>query len=112
MDTAPGKNSQRKYVKLMNQARLNHANFEGMNGGIKGEVIINKLSEDFELLVQFMTIKSDISAIGHIPLIELDVIQSELFEMATPLDQQWKDIHRVRNHHLGRPTTIDSVVVC
>ena len=54
-----------------------------MNGGIKGEVIIDKLSEGFELLVQFMTVKSDLPAIGHNPLIELDVILKELFEMAT-----------------------------
>ena len=48
---------QRKYVKLLNHERINHATFEGMNGGIKGEVIIDKLSEDFELLVKFMTSK-------------------------------------------------------
>ena len=57
MDTTPGKNSKRKYVELMNQERVNHANFEGMNGGLKGEAIIDKLNEDFELLVQFMNVK-------------------------------------------------------
>ena len=58
-----------------------------MNGGIKGEVIIDKLCEDFEFLIQIMTVKSDLPAIGHSPLIELDVILKELFEMATPTDQ-------------------------
>ena len=77
---------ERKYVKLLNQEILNHENFEGMNGAIKGEVIIDKLSDDFELLVQFMTIKSDLPAIGPSPLIELDVILKEIFEMATPTD--------------------------
>ena len=90
----------------MNQERVNHANFEGMNGGIKGEVIINKLSEDFEPLAQFMTFKSDLRVIGHSPLIDLDVILKDLFEMATPTDQQWKDIHRVSNHHPGRLASI------
>ena len=70
---------QSKYVELLNQERLNHVKFEGMNGGIKGEVIINKLSKDFELLVQFMTAKSDLPAIGHSPLIDLDVILKEIF---------------------------------
>ena len=82
----------------MNQERVNHAKFEGMNGGLKGEVIINKLGEDFELLAQFMIFKLDLPSIGHSPLINLDVILKELFEMATPTDQQWKDIHRVSNH--------------
>ena len=98
MDTAPGKNSQRKYDELMNEEILNHAKFNGMNGGLKGEIIIDKLNEDFELLVQFMTIKSDLHAIGHSLVIELDVILKELFEMATPTNQQWKNIHKVRNH--------------
>ena len=102
MDTAPRNNSHRKYVELMNQERVNHANFEGMNGGIKRQVIIGKLSEDFELLETLMTAKLDIPTIGHTPLINLDVILKEIFEMATPTDQQWKDIHRVRNHLPGR----------
>ena len=79
---------QKKYVKLLNQERLNHANFEGMNGGLKGEVIIDKRSEDFELLAQFMAVKLDLPTIVHNPLIELDVILKELFEMETPTDQQ------------------------
>ena len=77
-----------------------------MNGGIKGQVIIDKLSEYFELLETLMTVKSDLPAIGHSSLIGLNVIVNEIFDMATPTDQQWKDIHRVRNHHLGRPTSI------
>ena len=71
----------------MNQKRVNHAKFEVMHGGLKGEVIIDKISEDFELLVQFMTVKSDIPVISHSPLIEQDVILKEIFEMETPTDQ-------------------------
>ena len=76
-----------------------------MNGGLKGEVIIDKLSEGFELLVQFMTVKSDLPAIGHNPLIDLDVLLKELFEMATLIDQQCKYQHRLSNHHPGRPSS-------
>ena len=76
-----------------------------MNGGIKEQVIIDKIGEEFELLETLMTIKLDLSAIGHSPLIDLDAIIKELFEMATPTYQQWKDIHRVSNHHPGRPTS-------
>ena len=60
-----------------------------MNGGLKGQVIIDKLSEEFDLLGTLMTVKSDLPAIGHSPLIDLDVILKEIFEMATPIDQQW-----------------------
>ena len=74
-----------------------------MNGGIKGHVIIDKVNKDFDLLETLMIVKSHLPTIGHTPLIDLDVILKELFEMATPTNQQWKDIHRVRNHHLGSP---------
>ena len=63
---------------MLNQEILNHAKFEGMNGGIKGQVIIDKISEYLELLETLMTIKSDLPAIGHSP-IELDVILKDLF---------------------------------
>ena len=76
-----------------------------MNGGINGEVIIDKLSEEFELLAQFRTIKSYLPAICHRPLIDLDVLLKELFEMATLIDHQLKDIHRLSNHHPGRPSS-------
>ena len=52
-----------------------------------------------------MTIKLDILAIGHSPVIELDAILKDIFDMETPTDQQWKDIHRVSNHQLGRPAS-------
>ena len=94
---------QRKYVKLLLEERLIHAKFEGMNGGLKGQVIINKISEDFELLAQFMTLKSYLPTIGHSPMSELDFILKDLFEMATPTNKQQKYIHRVSNHHPGRP---------
>ena len=55
-----------------------------MNGGIKGHVIIDKVNKDFDLLETLMTVKSHLPTIGHTPLIDLDVILKELFEMVTP----------------------------
>ena len=77
---------QRKYVDLLQEEILNHANFEGMNGGIKEQVIIDKIGEEFELLETLMTVKSDLPSIGHSPLIDLDLILKDIFEMATPTD--------------------------
>ena len=86
---------QGKYLELLNQERVNHAKFEGMDGGINGEVMVSKLSEDFELLTQFRMIKSILPAISHNPLIDLEVVLKELFEMTIPTDQIWEDIHRM-----------------
>ena len=59
---------------MLNQERVNHEKVQGMNGRLKGEVIIDKLNKDFELLAQFRTVKLDIHSIGHVPLIDMDVL--------------------------------------
>ena len=73
-----------------------------MNGGMKGEVIVIKLNDDFELLTQFRMIKSSLPAIGHSPLIDLDVSLKEMFEMEIVTDQLWKDIHKFGSQQLAR----------
>ena len=73
-----------------------------MNGEIKEQVIIDKIGKEFELLETLMTVKSDLPSIGHSPLINVDVILKDIFEMATPTDKKCKDIHRVRNHRPRR----------
>ncbi len=40
-----------KYVELLNQVRAYHSKFDGLHKGLKGEIIVNKLSDDFELLI-------------------------------------------------------------
>jgi len=42
-----------KYVELMNHERLDHTKFGDLEGGLRGEAIVNKHSVDFELLIQF-----------------------------------------------------------
>ena len=93
---------QGKYVEMLNQKRLNHANFKGMDGGIKGEVIVGKPNDEFDLLTQFRVIKSSLPVIGHSPLIDLDVSLKEMFEMEIVTDQLWKDIHKFGSQQLAR----------
>ena len=77
---------QGKYLELLNQERMNHAKFEGMDEGIKGEVSLNKLNEEFELLNQLWMITSSLPAVIHNPLIDLYVVLKYLFEMTIPTD--------------------------
>ena len=85
-----------KYIELLNQERLNHAKFESLDGGIKGEVIVGKLGDDFELIMtQFKMIKSSLPVIGHTPLIDLDFFLKEMFDMEIPTYHLWKEIHKL-----------------
>ena len=43
---------QGKYLELLHKERVNHVKFEGMDRGLKGEVVVSELNEDFELLIQ------------------------------------------------------------
>ena len=55
-----------------------------MDGGIKGEVAVSKLSEGFELLTQFRMITSSLPIVNHNPLIDMDVVLKDMFEMTIP----------------------------
>ena len=96
---------QGKYLELLNQERVNHAKFEGMDGGIKGGVVVNKLSEEFELLNQLRMITYILPTIIYNPLIDLEVVLKELFEMTIPTDQLWEDIHRLSSQRLAGATS-------
>ena len=91
---------QSKYIELLNQEKLNHAKFEGMDGGLKGEVVVIKINKDFELLTQFLMITPSLPTISHNPLIEMDVVLEEAFEMMIPTYQLWEDIHRLSSQRL------------
>ena len=54
--------------------------------GLKGEVVIKKLKDDFELTVQFKSIRSSLPVITHAPLIKLDVLLKEMMDAEIPND--------------------------
>lgn len=51
------------YNILLTQVRMDHSKFEDTEKRLKGEVIINKLSNDFNVLDQFQLIKSNLPSI-------------------------------------------------
>ena len=71
-----------------------------MDGGLKREVVVSKLSEAFELLTQFQMITYTLPTVNHNPLIDMDVVLKELLEMTIPTDQLWKDIYRLSSQQL------------
>ena len=56
---------------------------------------MNKLFDDFELVLLFRRIKANIPLVTHGPLIELDSLTKEVIDMDIRLDHEWKDIERV-----------------
>ena len=92
------------YVESLIKARVDHAKFQDMVKGLKGEVLIGKLKDDFELTVMFKSIKSSMPIVTHDPLIELDVMLKEMWDAKIPTDAGWKEIHGLGSQILKLPS--------
>ncbi len=86
--------TQEYYKFLITQMVMNHSNFEDIQKNLKGEVIVNKLLDDYELVNKFKAVKMKISLITYSLVVELEVL-NELMESDFPLGSQWKEIERL-----------------
>jgi len=86
-----------QYKELLIKVRSDHAKFDDLEKGLKGEVVLSKLREDFEINTLFKSIKFNLSAIAHGPLVELDVMVEEMMNVEVPLDVIWKKFLGVRS---------------
>jgi FtsZ-binding cell division protein ZapB len=87
--------SQEKYNVLLTQARMDHSKFEDLEKGLKGNTIVDKLTNDFEILSQFRTIKSCLPPISYASCIELEVLIKEMVDYDIPSESQWKEVERL-----------------
>ena len=63
--------------------------------GLKGEVVVNKLKDDFKMFVLFKEIRSSFPLVTHDPVIELVVLKKKMMEATVPDDTSWKEINRL-----------------
>jgi len=84
---------------------MDHAKFKDMVKGLTGEVLVNKLKDDFVLPIHFRAVKSNLPLITHDPLIELDVLQEEMMDVELPNDTAWKEIQWLGKQVLIFPST-------
>ena len=49
--------SQEHYHNLLVQSRMDHSKFDDLEKGLTGKVIVDKLTEDFEILYKFLIIR-------------------------------------------------------
>ena len=53
------------YFYLLSQIRMDHSKFDNLEKGLKGEIIVNKLFDGFELVLLFRRIKSNLPSDTH-----------------------------------------------
>ena len=66
--------SNKEYNDLLTQARMDHSKFEDLEKNLKGEAIVNKLSDDFDILAQFKMIKSNYPPLSISPCVEIHIL--------------------------------------
>ena len=69
---------------------MDHSKFEDLVKGLTGKVIVEKLTEDFEILDRFSIIKKGLPAISYEAYVDLEVSIREMTEYDTPNVEQWK----------------------
>ena len=88
--------SQEHYHNLLVQSRMDHSKFDDLEKGLTGKAIVDKLTEDFEILQKFLIIRRGLPKISYEAYMELEVSIQEMMEYDTPSAEQWKAIERFR----------------
>ena len=74
---------------------MDHSKFEDLEKGLKGNTIVDKLTNDFKILSQFRTIKSCLPPISYASYVELEVLIKEMVDYDIPSKSQWKEVERL-----------------
>ena len=88
--------SQEHYHNLLVQIRMDHSKFDNLEKEMTGKAIVDKLTEDFEILQKFLIIRRGLPKISYEAYMELELSILEMMEYDTPSAEQWKAIERFR----------------
>ena len=75
---------------------MDHSKFEYLVKGLTGKIIVEKLSEDFEILEKFLIIKKGFPAVSYEAYVDLEVSIREMTEYDTPNMEQWNIMEKFR----------------
>ena len=68
-----------------------------MEKKLKGEVVIEKLKDDFHVLSQFQLIKSTLPPLSYESCVELYILLREMMDYEIPSKVFWIEIERFNN---------------
>ena len=83
------------YDNILAQQRVNHDKFQEMEGTLKGEDILNKLEDDFDILSQLKYIRRSLPPISFSNCVELELLAREMQVYNVPSKAQWMDIYKL-----------------
>ena len=65
-----------------------------MEGTLKGEDILNKLEDDFDILCQINKIRKNLPPISFSKCVELEVIGQEMQSYFVPSKSHWNEVEK------------------
>ena len=78
------------YDSLLKAVMMDHVKFQDLEKGLKGEVIIDKLNNDFHVLNHFHLIKLTLPPISYVSCVELELLSREMMDYEIPSIMFWK----------------------
>ena len=88
--------SQEHYHILLVGSRMDHSKFDDLQKGLTGKVIVDKLTEDFEILQKFLIIRGGLPKVSYEAYMELEVSIQEMIEYDVPSVEQCRAIEIFR----------------
>ena len=84
-----------EYRTSLLSTRMDSSSFRGLEGNLSGSTIFNKLSNDFQILHQFKSIKDTLPPMSYTECIELEILYKEMGEYEMLSEEQWKQVERL-----------------
>lgn len=99
--------SREDYHSLLVQQKNEEEKFNDMEKHLKGQTIVDKLSDDFELLFYFKEIKNNLPPPSYMLSMELEFMTREMVSFEYLMANSWMNIlkFRMRRLHLDQPPT-------
>ena len=82
---------------------MDNSKFEDLKRGLDGRLLVERLSKDFEILIQFKEIKIGLPSISYTPSIDLEVLIKKMLDYEFASQSQWKEVYRLGNTKINFP---------
>ena len=73
---------------------MDHSKFEELTKGLIGKVIVETLTNDFEIFEQFLITQISLPPISYTKYVELEVVIKEMMDYDLLNHEQWKVVEK------------------
>lgn len=91
---------QEAYQALLAHQRNEDSKFKELDKHLKGHVIVDMLTDDFELLFQFRSILENLPPLSYSQYVEMEVITKEMLDYEYPTTTQCENIFKFEKKRL------------